>query len=109
MISKEELIKMAKQYQEKAERAFMNYQETGMSRYDSQYKKADDLASALRAAANAADEHSTLGSLRAEVVWWAGKADALLAEDAPREKLTALLESIISYASAVCHYRRREE
>ena len=106
--SKEDLGKLAARYQEKADRAFRNYQETGISRYDRDYRNAEDMADAFRAAANAAEDHSALGSLRAEFVWIAGQADAALAENAPRDKLAGILESIISYAAATCHYARRE-
>lgn len=106
--SKDELGKLAAKYQEKADRAYDNYQATGMPRYDRERRNAEDMAEALRAAANAADEHSMLGSLRAEFVWIAGQADTALAENAPREKLVKILESIISYAAMTCHYARRE-
>ena len=102
--SKDELGKLAAKYQEKADRAYDNYQATGMPRYDRERRNAEDMAEALRAA----DEHSVLGSLRAEFVWIAGQADAALAENAPREKLAEILESIISYAAMTCHYARRE-
>ena len=82
-LSKAELGTLAARYQEKADRAYQNYQETGISRYDRERRNAEDLAEALRAAANASEEHSALSSLRAEFVWIAGKADAALAENAP--------------------------
>lgn len=107
-LSKEELGKLAAKYQDKANRAYQNYQATGISRYDRERRNAEDMAEALRAAASAAEEHSALGSLRAEFVWIAGQADKALAEDAPKEKLAEILENIISYASATCHYARRE-
>jgi hypothetical protein len=106
-LSKAELGKLAARYQEKADRAYQNYQETGISRYDRERRNAEDLAEALRAAANASEEHSALSSLRAEFVWIAGQADAALAENAPREILADILENIVSYAAVSCHYARR--
>ena len=107
-LSKAELGKLAARYQEKADRAYQNYQETGISRYDRERRNAEDLAEALRAAANASEEHSALSSLRAEFVWIAGKADAALAENAPREILADILENVVSYAATTCNYARRE-
>jgi hypothetical protein len=107
-LSKEDLAKLAARYQEKADRAYQNYQETGISRYDRERRSAEDLAEALRAAANADEEHSALGSLRAEFVWIAGQADAALSENAPREVLADILENVVSYAATTCNYARRE-
>lgn len=106
-LSKEDLGKLAAKYQDKADRAYQNYQETGVFRYDRECRNAEDMAEALRTAANATDEHEMLGHLRAEIVWYALQADAALAENAPREKLAEILEHIIS-AAAFCHYARRE-
>ena len=107
-LSKDDLGKLAAKYQEKADRAYDNYQATGISRYDRERRNAEDMAEALRAAANAADEHVQLGHLRAEFVWYASRADAALAENAPREKLAEILEQIITAAAVSCNYARRE-
>ena len=107
-ISREELGKLAAKYQEKADRAFQNYQETGISRYDRERRNAEDLTEALRAAANAAEEHQMLASLKAEFVWRAGVADDALAQNAPREKLAEILEGIVTSAAVFCKYKRRE-
>lgn len=107
-LSKDELEKLAAKYQDKADRAYRNYQETGVSRYDRERRNAEDMAEALRAAANAAEEHSALGSIRGEFLWIAGQADKALAENAPREKLAEILEGVVSYASACCSYARRK-
>lgn len=107
-LSKEELAKLAAKYQLKADKAYNDYQATGISRYDRERRNAEDMAEALCAAANAADEHVLLGHLRAEFVWYAGRADAALAENAPREKLAEILENIITSAAVFCHYARRE-
>ena len=51
MMSKAELEVLAEKYEAKAARSFQNYQETGISRYDREYRNADSLASAMRMAA----------------------------------------------------------
>ena len=107
-ISKEDLAKLAAKYQAKADRAYQNYQETGISRYDRERRNAEDLAEALRAAMNAVEEHQLLTSLKAEFVWRASRADEALAENAPREKLAEILEGIVTSAAVFCHYARRE-
>lgn len=109
MIDKKELQKLITRYDEKAERAFRNYQETGMGRYDTERRNAEDMADALRAAYHAAEEHQTLISIKGQVVWWAGDAEGLLR----REKLPAAVESflrdVVAYAAAVCHYAPRDQ
>lgn len=62
-----ELTALADKYQHKAEKAYQNYQETGITRYDRERRQNEDLAESLRMAANAADEHSALIHLRAAV------------------------------------------
>lgn len=107
-LTKAELQRLAEKQEAKAERTFQLYQETGIARYDRERRNAEDLADALFAAADAIEEHMALVNIRAEYAWQAGQADAALAENAPREKLVKILESIISYAAATCHYARRE-
>lgn len=64
MLSKAELEALAERYEAKAGRAYMNYQETGISRYDRERRNAEDLASAMRMAASASDDYSRLVSLQ---------------------------------------------
>lgn len=59
-----ELEKLAERYQQRADRAFENYQETGIKRYDTERNNMEDLADALRMAANAADEHAAYVGMR---------------------------------------------
>ncbi len=107
-INKDELGRLAARYQVKADRAYMNYQETGISRYDRERRNNEDMAEALRMAISAADDHMVLGHLRAEIVWLASEADKALAENEPRDKLAGILESLVSAASVYCHYARCE-
>lgn len=57
-MDKKTLETLAERYQKRADRAFENYQETGIKRYDTERNNMEDLADALRMAANAADEHN---------------------------------------------------
>ena len=108
-LTKAELTKLADKYRTKADAAYYNYQETGTARYDRERRNAEDMAEALQAAANAAEEHNALQSLRAEFVWQAQQADYALAMGADRETLAAILRNIISFAVLSCDYQRREE
>lgn len=107
-INKDELGRLAARYQVKADRAYMNYQETGISRYDRERRNNEDMAEALRMAISAADDHMVLGHLRAEFVWLASEADKALAENDSRDKLAGILESLVSAASIYCKYKRRD-
>lgn len=55
-MKREEIESLAAKYQQKADRAFQNYQETGMTRFDREQRNNEDLAEALRMAARAADD-----------------------------------------------------
>lgn len=103
-MTKVEITALAEHWQAKAGRAMARYQESGLPRYNREREQAEDLAEALRIAANAADDHSELISLRGAVCCLAVKAhaavDALDAPDraADRDILTDLARNIISTA-----------
>lgn len=63
-MKREELEALAAKYQQKADLAFQNYQETGMTRFDREHRNNEDLAEALRMAARAADDSHRLTDLR---------------------------------------------
>lgn len=107
MIDKKDLEKLIERYDKKAETAFRNYQETGMGRYDTECRNAEDMAEALRAAYNAAAEHETLISLRAQIILWASQADDLVRQLFPPAVESMLLD-IVAYAEVMCHYKKRE-
>lgn len=73
-MNKDELLKMAEGYQDKADRNFQYYQETGTTRYHREYRKNEQLADAMRMAAAAADEHNKLIHLRSNLSTLAGEA-----------------------------------
>ena len=103
-MTKVELIALAERWQAKADRAMERYQEDGLARHNREREQAQDLADALRGAANAADDHSELISLRGAVYCLAVKAHAAVdALDAPdrasdRDILTDLARNVISTA-----------
>lgn len=103
-MTKVEIIALAEHWQAKADRAMARYQEDGLARHNREREQAQDLADALRVAANAADDHSELISLRGAVYCLAVKAHAAVdALDVPyraadRDILTDLARNIISTA-----------
>ena len=68
-MDKKSLMKLADGFQKKADAAFENYQQTGMSRYGSAYRRNEELADALRMAAGAADEHHVKRWMRRFWCW----------------------------------------
>ena len=103
-MTKAEITALAEHWQDKAYLAMDRYQESGLARYNREREQAEDMAEALRIAANAADDHSKLISLRGAVYCLAVKAHAAVdALDAPdrasdRDILTDLARNIISTA-----------
>ena len=100
MLSKAELEALAERYEAKAGRAYMNYQETGISRYDREHRNAEDLASAMRMAAAASDDYSRLVNLRCSVAMEASKAQAAMREpeDKRMEAMEKALKNLVSLA-----------
>lgn len=98
-MTREELMKLADKYQSKADADFWKYQETGISRYGSSYRRNGDIAEALMMAANAADEHHAYIFMKVQMADFAQKAqNALHAADTEREALTrSLVHDIVSY------------
>ena len=100
-MTKVEIVALAERWQAKADRAMERYQEDGLPRHNREREQAQDLADALRVAANAADDHSELISLRGAVYCLAVKAHAAVdALDAPdrasdRDILTDLARNVI--------------
>lgn len=74
---REDIEELALKYQQKADKAFQNYQETGMTRYDREHRNNEDLAEALRMAARAADDSHRLTDLRVTLSEYGYKASQI--------------------------------
>ena len=98
-MTKEELIALADKHQEKADKAYKNYQETGITRYSRDYRNSEDLA-ALRMAANAEEDHRSLTSLRVDISRVASSAAAAerAAEDLKLSRMTAVIKELLAVA-----------
>lgn len=79
IVLRETLEKMIDQADRKAERAYINYQETGTQRYKREQEKAEDLADTLRTALSVYDDHEKLVALKTELIILANDADNVLA------------------------------
>ena len=91
-MDKKSIQALADQFQTKADRAYQNYQETGMSRYDAERRKNEDLADALCVAANAADDHNHMIHLRGTLARLA--SDASRIEYMPQDQQPDALEKL---------------
>lgn len=98
-MDKETLEKLADKYQQKADRAFDNYQETGAKRYYTERENAEDLADALRMAANAADEHAEYLGLKAALAQLFGMAQMVkyAAPESKEEMVNGLVECLLAH------------
>ena len=101
-MSKAELEALAEKYEAKAERAYHNYQESGVSRYCREYRSADELASAMRMAAEASDDYSKLTSIKFKVSILADLAKKAMwePEDKRCDAMEQALRSLVSFAAA---------
>lgn len=99
-MDRSELEKLAERYQQRADRAFENYQDTGLRRYDTERNNMEDLADALRMAANAADEHNAYVGMSGAFVGLVTIAQEieLAADEESREELAdKLVKDLLSY------------
>ena len=99
-MTKDNLEKLAEQYQRKADTAFQAYQETGMTRYDTARRNNEDMADALRMAASAKEDHEKLVFLRAELHHLASKAMSVnyAAEDLKPRRMQEVINELLSIA-----------
>ena len=95
-MNKDELLKMAESYQDKADRNFQYYQETGTTRYEREYRKNEKIADAMRMAAAAADERNKLLHLRGYMSMLAGQAKRI--EDGDVKALERLKKEVLTIA-----------
>lgn len=97
IVPKETIEKMIDQADDRAERAYRNYQETGTQRYKREQEKAEDLADALRMALSAYDDHTKLRALKAELITLGTDAHKALT-DGSQEAEEQNLRQIVSIA-----------
>lgn len=99
-MNKKQLMQMAEKYQAKADKAYQAYQETGITRYNTEQRKSEDLAQALRAAANAAEDYNKLIALRGEIASLAVAAKRAISSQTEREKeLELVAKELLAAAS----------
>lgn len=100
MMSKAELNVLAEKYQAKAEKAYMNYQETGIARYDRERRNAEMMSDAFHMAARAEADYSKMISLRATLSMLAVKAKAAIRaqEDQKPEQLEKVARDLVAAA-----------
>ena len=107
--TKTELMNKAAHYTELAEKAYKNYQMTGLSRYSRDQRNYEDMADVHRTAANASDDHNAMLSLRSEVLRFAGRFDKVITgENFDALDLLQPAKDLISYAVITCSYKRIE-
>lgn len=99
-MTKEELREHAKRWRAKADRAFERYQETGAQKYYREYCNADDMAGALKMAAEAADTSAANIHIKAQLADFAYKAWLIGHTDEESEKIKKtkdLLAELVSF------------
>lgn len=74
MLSRKELEKLVEKHDAAAVRAYRNYNDTGIQRYDRERRKNEDYADAFRMALNAENDYTKLVQLRSDFVRLAGQA-----------------------------------
>lgn len=100
-MTKAELEKLAEKHQAKADADYQNYQETGITRYDTSRRKNEDMADAFRMAAAAADDHHAYIAMKSTMANFASRAAELgspFVSDEEKAELTyALVRDIVAY------------
>ena len=100
-MDKKALESLAEKYETKADHAYRNYQETGITRYDRERRQNEELAEAMHMAATAADDHHALVHLRGSLASLASEAKHIeyVPEDQKLKALEALRKNLLSSAN----------
>ena len=93
-----DIEKLVERYQAKADKAFNNYQETGVQRYQNEWHRNEDLADALRIAAGAADDAHKLVDLRVTLSTLGSEAARIRRSAWSADEVNAFLNKVISAA-----------
>lgn len=101
-MKREDLLKLAEKHQAKADAAQRNFWNSGVARYDNTRRQEEDLADALRMAADAADEHNAHLHLKAECHNFVGRAKDILdrkdwTEDEKKKRTDSLISDLVSF------------
>ena len=99
-MDRNELEALADKHQQKADKAYRNYQETGITRYDRERRKNEDFADAFRMAAAASDDHQKMIHLRATLANLASEASHIshMPEDQKPKALESLHKNLLALA-----------
>ncbi len=97
VLSKEKMEKLAERYEMRAATAYDKYQQTGIQRYDRERHNAEDLADALRMAADAHEDHTRMIEYKGTLANLGFKAAALL-DETDVTKLLKLAEQVVAAA-----------
>lgn len=84
---KEQIEEHIQKQQEVSDRKYMAYQETGNPRYLREHERAEDLIQIASQALSAADDHTALAAIKAELGVICSKASILLHQPGEPEKL----------------------
>lgn len=98
-MTKEKIREFIQKQEKISQRNYMNYQETGISRYLNTHEKAENLIDIATQALSAADDHQIAGIYSAYISQWGTKAVHLLHSgkvDDP--EVRSLLSDIKTYA-----------
>lgn len=101
-MKREEIEKFIQQQEGVYHRQYMAYQDSGDSKYASQYRRAEKLIDIARIAAGAADDHSMVGTLKSELSMLANDADKMYfaGDYNDPEKMRKYLHKVVSVAKA---------
>ena len=105
-MDKKRIEKLAYRYGVKAEKAYRNYQDSGVARYDREYRNNSELADIMTMALGAADEHNAYISMRADLADIAKKAEHALRHP---DEVTSALNNVVGVACAYGLYKRTYE
>ena len=94
MNNKETIEKLIEKNQKISDRNYMNYQQSGVSRYLRAHEKAEDIIDICRLALGASDDHQMVGILKSYISEWGSRAVSLLHHGEYDKDIESLLKDL---------------
>ena len=100
-MTRADIEKFIEHYEEVSARNYYNYQESGIARYDREYRKAEDMVEIGRMALSIADIRAQNGSMRSYMGMWGARAVDIL-HNQKYEDQTEVTQQLLRDMKAVC-------
>ena len=105
VFTEEKIHKLIREHEQKSENAYLEYQSSGMSRYDRLYREHEDWCDTLRVVLNAKSHADRDRKMTTEIKSWAAEISRLdsMSDELRNSTITQILSEIKSLKLLIDH------